>query len=577
VTSVEPRPTRRSNENHHFGGKIAGEIADVLPRMDADLIADALRRLPPDEFDLALRDKLVPLVALPGLVLNVACSPASAGIARRAGRQVVAEAPVEDFHEALRRTHGAHLIDRATYGLARAAPILSANRRFTLVQALFAVILLAAIGATAMVMPVRLAWLLASLAAGLFFLGAIGLRALCLLPSLRTKRAHARSLSNAELPVYSVLVPLFREQAVLGQLLAALAQLDYPRARLDIKLLLEETDIEMRRAVSAIELPSYFEVIVVPAGRPQTKPRALTYGLRFARGELVTIFDAEDIPEPDQLRLAAETFAALPPDVACLQAKIAFYNPDENWLTRQFTVEYATIFGLLLPTLGNHHLPLPLGGTSNHFRIEVLRAVGGWDPFNVTEDADLGFRLARAGYVTGTLDSLTYEEASLGIGNWLRQRARWLKGFLVTWLVHMRQPLELMRDLGPAGFWALQALTIGAFGSALVHPFCMAASVVILAYYPPNDSSASLVTLGLAGLNLAVLVAGYGVSIVAGRMGLRQLGFTGWLVPLITMPVYWMLISVAAWLALWQFITAHSYWNKTSHGLSRLQSKRSPS
>ena len=232
--------------------------------------------------------------------------------------------------------------------------------------------------------------------------------------------------------------------------------------------------------MARLPLPPQFEIIVVPAGRPQTKPRALNYALPFCRGELLTIYDAEDIPEPDQLRKAARRFAAAAPELACLQAQLTFFNPNENWLTRQFTAEYAMLFGRLLPVLADHRLPLPLGGTSNHFRTAVLRAVGGWDPFNVTEDADLGLRLARHGYDTGTLDSLTYEEANTRLPNWMRQRARWLKGFLATWLVHMRDPARLMREVGPAGFWVAQAVTIGVFASALLHPLCLVATLVLL-------------------------------------------------------------------------------------------------
>ncbi len=157
----------------------------------------------------------------------------------------------------------------------------------------------------------------------------------------------------------------------------------------------------MRRALRKHDLPPHFEVIVVPQGSPQTKPRALNYALQFCRGSLLTIYDAEDIPEPNQLREVARKFSGAGEKLACLQAQLSFYNPNENWLTRQFTAEYATLFGLILPALAAHNLPLPLGGTSNHFRTRNLRQIGGWDPYNVTEDADLGLRLARLGYRTG--------------------------------------------------------------------------------------------------------------------------------------------------------------------------------
>ncbi|MGH6855468.1 MAG: glycosyltransferase, partial [Aestuariivirga sp.] len=316
-----------------------------MPRLPVEALADALRRLPREEFEFALRHKILPIVSLPGLVLHAVCGPAAKMLAEAEGRKIVAEADAASFLEAVRATHGPMLLREATHGLALNHPDKSASRRLTYPQiAVGAMLGLVAIGAC-FLLPGRFIWVSASLLGGLFFLAVIALRILCLLPPLPKRREQARRLNDAELPVYSVLVPLFREASVLGQLLRALMELDYPPEKLDIKLILEESDILLQRAVMSIRLPPQFEVIVVPGGLPQTKPRALVYALRFARGNLLTIFDAEDIPEPGQLRLAAETFAALPRDVACLQAQLAFYNPNENWLARQFTIEYATLFG----------------------------------------------------------------------------------------------------------------------------------------------------------------------------------------------------------------------------------------
>ena len=218
-------------------------------------------------------------------------------------------------------------------------------------------------------------------------------------------------------------------------------------------------------------------------------------------------------------------------------------------LTRQFAIEYATLFGLLLPALASYRLPLPLGGTSNHFRTHILRRVGAWDPFNVTEDADLGLRLARLGYATATLDASTYEEASIGLRNWLRQRSRWLKGFMQTWLVHMRSPWRLLEEVGAAGFWASQAYTAGLVASALFHPFCLGLTVWLIATGRALTADAGVFATIVAGINLAVLVAGYAVTILAGRKAIRRKGVAGWYFTLATMPIYWLLISLAAWAA----------------------------
>jgi len=274
------------------------------------------------------------------------------------------------------------------------------------------------------------------------------------------------------------------------------------------------------------------------------------------------------VPEPNQLRQVAGEFLNADERLACLQAQLTSYNPNENWLTRQFTVEYATLFGLILPALAARNLPLTLGGTSNHFRTHILRKVGGWDSHNVTEDADLGLRLARLGFRTGVVNSFTDEEANSQFVNWLAQRARWLKGFMQTWLVHMRNPVRTGRELGPTGFWTLQALTAGNFVSALFHPFLLALTLWLLITDPPH---ASVSTMMLASLNLEVFVLGYGVAMLAGVKALRRLGLKGWWFTIATMPFYWLLMSLAAWLALWQFIFAPFKWNKTEHGLSKLQ------
>jgi cellulose synthase/poly-beta-1,6-N-acetylglucosamine synthase-like glycosyltransferase len=268
------------------------------------------------------------------------------------------------------------------------------------------------------------------------------------------------------------------------------------------------------------------------------------------------------------LREVARKFSSADEKLACLQAQLSFYNPNENWLTRQFTAEYATLFGLILPALAAYNLPLPLGGTSNHFRTHSLREIGGWDTYNVTEDADLGLRLARFGFRTGVVESLTYEEANTQLLNWLRQRARWLKGFMQTWLVHMRNPVKTALELGPTGFWTLQTFTAGIVVSALFHPFLIFLTLWLLIADPPH---VSLSTMTLAGLNLEVFVLGYGVAMLAAVKALRRRGLYGWWFTIATMPAYWLLISAAAWLALWQFIFAPFTWNKTEHGLSKLQ------
>jgi cellulose synthase/poly-beta-1,6-N-acetylglucosamine synthase-like glycosyltransferase len=561
-------------EHLNWGGNLTPGVEEVLPRLQRFAIADALRRLPEEELAVALRTKILPMVTLPGLRLFAVFGEAAKTQALDDGLRLIAEGTPADFLAAAREALGPSLIKAATQSLAKHSPALSAHHRFSEPQAAVLWVLLTCGMVAVAIAPVETLLVALGLAGGLVFLPLIALRILSLLPLPPAALPEARPLTDAALPVYTILVPLFRETSVLGQLLHGLTAIDYPAHKLDIKLILEESDILMQRAVFGLRLPEQFDCLVVPSGLPQTKPRALNYALQFARGELLTIFDAEDLPEPRQLRAAAGAFAVLSEDTACLQAELSFYNPNENWLTRQFTVEYASLFGVLLPALSAHDLPFPLGGTSNHFRVSILRQVGAWDPYNVTEDADLGLRLARSGYDSATLAAHTYEEANTRLWNWLRQRARWLKGFLQTWLVHMRHPTTCFTEVGPAGFWVTQTMTMGVFLSALLHPFGIA--IVVWPWIGGGNAaaSASMIDVFLAGLSLLVLATGYGVSMAAGVVGLRRLGIRGWWFTILTMPFYWLLMSVAAWMGLWQFIVAPSHWNKTHHGLSKHQQRR---
>ncbi|MFN0190514.1 MAG: glycosyltransferase [Aestuariivirga sp.] len=549
---------------------IADAPQHVLPQLSLRDTMACLRRLAPDELNLALRQGVFPLVWSPEPEL-FACSGGSAlAFAARQGLRCIAKVEREIFHEAVRRVCGEELLAEATDGLRLAHPELSAYRRFTVAQATFAVVLASAL-VTGLTLSPSIAIAVGGWMLGLFFLSLVGFRALALFSKAEPEFPHPRPMAAADqLPFYTILVPLFRETSVLEQLLSALVSLRYPAEKLDVKLILEEDDWNMRRAVAAFDLPSQFDVVVVPRGHPQTKPRALNFALHFAKGELLTIYDAEDVPEPDQLLVAVEAFAKAGPELACLQASLAFHNPNENWLTRQFAIEYGVLFDLMLPELANEGLPLPLGGTSNHFRTAALRNAGGWDAWNVTEDADLGFRFARLGYFTGTIASRTYEEANCSLSNWIKQRARWLKGFLHTWLVHTRDVPRLRQELGLSGMWALQAYTAGVFVSALLYP-----PLTVAAIWQVFVNGSSLPALDIerqlaASLCLAVFFTGYGLAIAAGRRALRRQGIEGWWLTLITMPAYWTLMFLAAWLALWQFATKPHHWNKTEHGISSM-------
>ncbi len=372
--------------------------------------------------------------------------------------------------------------------------------------------------------------------------------------------------SDADLPDYAVLVPLYQEAGVIDSLLCALQRLDYPQDKLEISLIVEEDDDLTRAAIGCRQLPAHMRVVVVPDGQPRTKPRALNYALQTAKGEFVVVYDAEDRPEPRQLRQALKMLRSdSSRRLGCVQAKLNVYNSQDSWLCRQFTIEYTALFDAILPTLQALDFPVPLGGTSNHFSRAVLQKSGGWDPFNVTEDADLGIRLARLGWQVRVLNSTTWEEAPEHFSIWLRQRTRWLKGWMQTFLVHMREPARLAGQLGAKRFFGFQVLMGGLILSALVHPWFYLAVAIDAADghvfdFPQSTYAQWLYILGLSNLFAGYVSAiGLGAVAVAGRRryGLALHG--------VLMPVYWLAISFAAYRAVWKFISEPHFWEKTHH------------
>lgn len=426
-------------------------------------------------------------------------------------------------------------------------------------------------------------WLAASFPAAIFtalllFLTAanLGTAMLRLLAfgTMMLPRAHITApktglAAHRALPVISVLVPLFRESRVLDGLLNALNRLDYPRTHLDVKLILEADDDETATHLRSCALPNWIEVVEVPVGRIRTKPRAMNYALPLCKGTIIGIYDAEDRPEPDQLRKVAHALGQAPRNIACVQGRLDFYNTGQNWLTRCFAIEYAQWFRVLLPGLHRLGAPIPLGGTSVFFRRAILEKLGGWDAHNVTEDADLGMRLARRGYRCGILDSTTYEEATSASRAWMRQRSRWLKGYALTWASHMRHPLLLIDDLGLGGWLTFQALFLGTLAGYLAFPLHLllwagiAGMPLPFTALVPQTVWFWFVTSHLIGLA--------GLALVAAR-ALFPRSHRHLLPIVLTMPFYWPLGALASWRALAESFFAPFYWAKTEHGLDQVAS-----
>ncbi len=377
-----------------------------------------------------------------------------------------------------------------------------------------------------------------------------------------TDEDAAEAIDDARLPSYSVLVPLRHEAAMVPGLVAALGALDYPASKLEVLFLVEADDGATRLALLAARLPAHMRVLVVPDGRPRTKPRALNAGLLVARGALVTVYDAEDRPAPDQLRLAAARFAQAPPDLACLQARLAISNRD-GLLPRLFAIEYAGLFDLYNVGATRLGLPVALGGTSNHVRAAALRRVGGWDAFNVTEDADLGLRLARFGYRVGDLPSTTWERAETSARAWFNQRRRWTKGWMQTALVLARDGRAL-RDLGWARAAAVALMLVNLVAGPLLSPVALGLLVLHLARsgLPRPDG---FVETAEATLAATVLVLGAVAPLWCGHAGLRARGLRGLAAYLPLSLPYLLMISAAAWGGLLDLVLRPHHWRKTPH------------
>jgi glycosyltransferase XagB len=457
---------------------------------------------------------------------------------------------------------------------------------------------------------------LATATMSFWYLAAVLFRTTAAVNSLRGRGVDKISLENlasideSTLPMYTIFLPLYKEANIASKIIHNIEQLDYPADKLDVKLLLESDDQETQDAVKKCELPEYFEVIVVPDFQPKTKPRACNYGLEKAKGEYCVIYDAEDRPEPDQLKKAVVEFRNSPQELACVQACLNYYNARQNLLTRLFTIEYSTTFDVMMPGMETFNVPLPLGGTSNHFKTAVLQEIGGWDPFNVTEDCDLGIRIYKRGYRTCMINSTTWEEANSRPGNWLRQRSRWVKGFFQTHFTHMRHPFRTLKGLGLYGmlgfymsvgasslmmlvnvfYWfavtAYAGLVVHAMNHGIsfwqivsgphnfenyqgVEIFGLHLKAWPLFYYGPMESEFwSTLSIVFCFMSLILLFANLlflGCHVLA---CLRRKYYH--LLPYcLLMPFYWAFISLGAWKGFLQFFTNPFYWEKTVHGFDK--------
>jgi len=474
------------------------------------------------------------------------------------------------------RFRGAEFLDQSVNGLSREHPEISARRTFTPEQLTVAwglgtiFLLMLAIVPKGTISTV-------TCLLNVFYFLCVGFKTLLVFVgstgnvSQKVRQVEIEQLDEKTLPYYTILVPVYKEPSVIPHLVRQLSNLNYPLCKLDVKVLLEAGDHETIEAFKQSAPPPNFHAIIVPDAPPKTKPKACNYGLFFSFGKYLAIFDAEDLPEADQLEKVIVAFRKLPDHVVCIQGCLNYFNWRENFLTRMFTLEYSTWFDYNLPGMEAMKVPIPLGGTSNHFKFDRLIELGGWDPFNVTEDADLGVRASGLGYTIATIDSTTYEEANMAYGNWIRQRSRWVKGYMQTVLVHTRNPLELIRTIGVKAFLGFLLFIGGTPFIFLVNPilwgvlifWIVTRSAVMDQIFPPW-----LLFLSFINLLLGNFLAIYSAVLAVFRRGNYALSVFALL-----SPFYWILHSIAAYKGLWQLVVNPFYWEKTVHGLSNVKAE----
>ena len=566
-------------QNAPLGEILVGEDwatrADVLVALSQqhDLQVADLRNCPPPAELCALRPvrfwqehNVVPWMRIgPVLLVATARPDQFARIARRLANCSQTVLPVlaapDEIDQAIARQFSVPLAEAAE----SRAPVEQSCRNWTARSRLVpSCICLAAFAGIAVWPGVGLAVL---------FWAAVSTLILFLLLRLAGLLAHLAPRKNVQqepagfrprLPCVSLLVPLHKEREIADALILRLRRLTYPKALLDVILVLEEDDDVTRKALQEVNLPSWIRTLEVPAlGNLTTKPRAMNYALDFCRGEILGVWDAEDAPLPDQIETVVHQFAQAPDDVVCLQGMLDYYNPRTNWRSRCFTIEYSGWFRVILPGIARLGLVVPLGGTTFFFRRDKLIELGGWDAHNVTEDADLGVRLSRAGYRTEIVDTATYEEANFRAWPWAKQRSRWLKGFMITYLVHMRAPLRLLSDLGPWRFFGFQAFFLGTVGQFLLAPVLWAFWLAFLGLANPfQDIVHSEILRACVYLFLTAEAA----NIIVGALG-AVAGGRRYLLPWVpTMALYYPLGVVAAYKALWEMAAKPFFWDKTEHG-----------
>ncbi|SMX43230.1 glycosyltransferase family 2 protein [Actibacterium lipolyticum] len=562
------------------------DLTAALAAQYGALPAD-LAQLPPDPrlidamgIDMCLREGAVPVRRLGGATIIATSRPEAFQVLRQKlpksfGEPIMAFSGERDIHAAILATRNRQLTQKAETRVAEdescrfwygATP---RNILTMLILGLFCAVLAAPVPTiTALTF-----WALFTL------LATTALKCAAAITTLRARK-HAQQSGPpperpaiARLPVVSVMVPLFHEEDIAKRLVDRLGRLTYPKELLDICLVTEADDETTRAMLARSRLPYWMRVITVPTGSLKTKPRALNFALDFCRGSIIGVYDAEDAPDPDQIHRIVRLFHERGPEVACLQGQLDFYNTSKNWFSRCFTIEYAAWFRIILPGIARMGLVVPLGGTTLFFRRPALESLGGWDAHNVTEDADLGIRLARHGYRTELVETTTFEEANCRLWPWVKQRSRWLKGYAMTWSVHMRQPKRLWRELGPWKFAGFQVMFLGTLSQFLLVPLMWSFWLIALGLpHPLTGVLPQQVMLFVGALFILTEVANIAIGIAGASLAGKR-GLWGW-VP--SLHVYYPLAAIATYKAVFEMVVKPFYWDKTCHGIADEEEAQTP-
>ncbi len=564
----------RRQDLHRVLGEIWG--IDYCDLLDADVDEALVRRFDPKQMAL---EGWVPVGWHGDHVRVATAEPPDPELAATFAAELGGPIEIEflattewDVNAVLRRIFAERLAHDAANELYERDPLASARHPLTLGQRVALLGTLALVVAGFVLDPLLTAIIICSVA-NIGFFTAVAFKLVTALAGWRSVRrvgpAAGERIPDDQLPIYTVLVPVFREANIIGGLVGHLRELDYPQEKLEILLLMEEEDTETLDAARAANPPDTVKFVVVPAGLPQTKPRACNMGLVFSHGEFLVIYDAEDRPEPGQLREAVAAFRSGDDRLACVQARLNYFNAKENVLTRMFTLEYSWWFDYMLPGLDRLRLPIPLGGTSNHFRTSVLRHLGGWDAWNVTEDADLGLRAAAEGYTVGVIPSTTYEEACGRYWPWIRQRTRWIKGYMQTGLVHTRRPIKTAKAAGVRGVFGLLLLIIGTPLTFLLAPVMAFFTVLwLLSFLGLPTALPDLLPGPMEAIGAINLIVGNAMMVALNALAVGRRRIHHLLPYALLNPLYWCLHYIAAWRALYQLVRNPFHWEKTPHGLT---------